>query len=99
MFALIDEAVMVELTVKVLTAIAFVMTVDADIVEFNKSVLPVIVEKRIWLVDMMFVLIDEAVMVELTIIVFIVIALVMTDGAVMLEFSTIVLPVIVEKRI
>ena len=46
-FALIDEAYIVELTVKVLTAIAFVMTVDADMVEFKVSVFPVIVEKRI----------------------------------------------------
>ena len=46
-FALIDDANIVELTVKVLTAIAFVMTVDADMVEFNIIVFPVIVEKRI----------------------------------------------------
>ncbi len=38
---------MVEFTVKVLTAIAFVMTVEADIVEFKVSVLPVMVEKKI----------------------------------------------------
>ena len=46
-FALIDDANIVELTVKVLTAIAFVITVDADMVEFNIIVFPVIVEKRI----------------------------------------------------
>lgn len=44
-FALIDDANMVELTDRVLTAIAFVMTVEADIVEFNIIVLPVMVEK------------------------------------------------------
>jgi hypothetical protein len=42
-----DDAVMVEFTVNVLTAIAFVMTVEADIVEFNIIVLPVIVENAI----------------------------------------------------
>ncbi len=47
MFDLIDEAVMVELTVKVLTAIAFVMTVEADIVELSRRVFPVMVEKAI----------------------------------------------------
>ena len=44
---MIDDAYIVELTVKVLTAIAFVITVDADMVEFNIIVFPVIVEKRI----------------------------------------------------
>ena len=47
LFVLIDEANIVEFTVKVLTAIAFVMTVEADIVEFNIIVFPVIVEKEI----------------------------------------------------
>jgi hypothetical protein len=42
-----EEAVMVEFTVNVLTAIAFVMTVEADMVEFNIIVLPVIVENAI----------------------------------------------------
>ena len=46
-FVLIDEANMVELTDKVLTAIAFVITVEADIVEFNVNVFPVMVENRI----------------------------------------------------
>ena len=46
-FVLIVEVVMVELTIRVLTAIAFVMTVEADIVEFNTIVFPVIVEKEI----------------------------------------------------
>jgi hypothetical protein len=44
---LIEEADIVEFTVKVLTAIAFVMTVEADMVEFNIIVLPVIVENAI----------------------------------------------------
>jgi hypothetical protein len=44
---LIEEANIVELTDNVLTAIALVMTVEADIVEFNIIVLPVIVENRI----------------------------------------------------
>ena len=38
---------MVELTNKVLTAIAFVITVDAVMVELIVSTLPVIVENRI----------------------------------------------------
>jgi hypothetical protein len=38
---------MVEFTDKVLTAIAFVMTVEADIVEFNTIVFPVMLEKEI----------------------------------------------------
>ena len=42
-----EDADIVEFTVKVLTAMAFVMTVEADIVEFNIIVLPVIVEKKI----------------------------------------------------
>ena len=63
---MIDEADIVELTVNVLTAMAFVITVEADIVEFNIIVLPVIVEKEITLVDILFVLIDEAVIVEFT---------------------------------
>ena len=85
---------MVEFTVKVLTAIAFVMTVEADMVEFNTIVFPVIVEKTIWLVDIAFVLIDEAVIVELT-----VSAFVMTVEADIVEFSVNVLPVMLEKVI
>jgi hypothetical protein len=46
-FVLIEDANMVELTDKVLTAIAFVMTVEADIVEFNTIVFPVMLEKEI----------------------------------------------------
>jgi hypothetical protein len=46
-FVLIDEANIVELTDRVLTAIAFVITVEADIVEFNTIVFPVMVEKVI----------------------------------------------------
>jgi hypothetical protein len=42
-----DDADIVELTDKVLTAIAFVITVEADIVEFNTIVLPVMVENTI----------------------------------------------------
>ena len=42
-----DDANMVELTDKVLTAIAFVITVEADMVEFSVNVLPVMVENRI----------------------------------------------------
>jgi len=66
---LIEEADIVEFTVKVLTAIAFVITVDADIVEFNIIVFPIMVEKTIWLVDILFVVMDEAINVEFTTIV------------------------------
>jgi hypothetical protein len=45
---------------------AFVSTVEAVIVEFRVSVLPVMVEKTIWLVDILLVLIDDAVIVEFT---------------------------------
>ena len=94
-----DDANIVELTDKVLTAIAFVMTVEADIVEFNIIVLPVIVEKTIWLVDIVFVLIDDANIVELTDKVLTAIAFVITVEADIVEFNTIVLPVMLEKEI
>ena len=65
-FALIEEADIVEFTVKVLTAIAFVMTVEADMEEFNTIVFPVMVEKKIWLVDILLVLKDDVIIVEFT---------------------------------
>ncbi len=90
---------MVELTDKVLTAIAFVMTVEADIVEFRVSVLPVMVEKKMTLVDIVFALIEEAVIVELTDNVLTAIAFVMTVEADIVEFRVSVLPVMVENMI
>ena len=42
-----DDANIVELTDKVLTAIALVITVEADMVEFNTIVFPVMLEKEI----------------------------------------------------
>ena len=94
-----DDANIVELTDKVLTAIAFVITVEADMVEFSVNVLPVIVEKTIWLVDIVFVLIDEANIVEFTDKVLTAIAFVITVEADMVEFRVSVLPVMLEKEI
>jgi hypothetical protein len=53
-FEFIEEAVIIEFTVNVLSSMAFVMTDDADIVEFNIIVLPVMLEKKIRLVDIVF---------------------------------------------